>query len=61
MSEVTARTAGAREQVVTAKGGPGWSGPGGTAACDSRAPHSFFMLEDELAAGIARFVRGGAY
>lgn len=61
MNDVTARTNGAREQVVTVAGGPGWSGPSGLAACEGRSPHGFAGQEAEVAAGIARFIRGGTY
>jgi hypothetical protein len=59
---ITARTNGAREQVVTVTGG---SGKGGrqrsVGACQGRTPHGFLGQEAEVAAGIARFVRGGTY
>jgi hypothetical protein len=61
MDKITARTNGAREQVVTVTGGPGRAGPPSLAACEGRAPHAFFTLEAEVAAGIARFIRGGQY
>lgn len=61
MGEITARTNGVREQVVTVTGGPGRSGPASIAACEGRAPHGFVDQEAEVAAGIARFIRGGAY
>jgi hypothetical protein len=59
---ITARTNGVREQVVTVTGG---SGKGGrqrsVEACQGRTPHGFLGQEAEVAAGIARFVRGGTY
>jgi hypothetical protein len=61
MARITARTAGAREQVVTVTGGPGRPGAPSLAACEGRTPHGFLDQEAEVAAGIARFVRGGAY
>jgi len=61
MDRVTARTRGARQQVVTVSGGPGYDGPVGIEACIGRAPHGFVEQENEVAAGIARFVRGGVY
>jgi pimeloyl-ACP methyl ester carboxylesterase len=61
MDKITARTNGAREQVVTVTGGPGRAGPPSLAACEGRAPHAFFTQEAEVAAGIARFIRGGQY
>jgi hypothetical protein len=54
--------------VVTAAatcsaGGPG-AGAGGQPsvdACQGRSPHGFVDQEGEVAAGIARFIRGGSY
>ncbi len=60
MGRITARTNGAREQVVTVTGGPGGRFPG-LEACQGRTPHGFLKQEAEVAAGIARFVRGGSY
>lgn len=61
MPKIVARTQGAREQVVTVTGGPGFSGTWSLAACEGRAPHGFTDQEAEVAAGIARFIRGGSY
>jgi hypothetical protein len=61
MGNITARTNGAREQVVTVTGGQGRAGPTGLAACEGRSPHGFLDQEAEVAAGIARFIRGGSY
>jgi len=61
MQEIAARTAGVREQVVAVTGGPGWPGRAGIEACVGRAPHGYVDQEAEVAAGIARFVKGGAY
>ncbi len=61
MERITARTNGAREQVVTVTGGPGRSGAPSLAACEGRAPHGFADQEAEVAAGIARFIAGGKY
>ena len=61
MEKITARTSGIREQVVTVTGGPGSAGPPGIAVCEGRTPHGFVEQEAEVAAGIARFIRGGAY
>jgi len=63
MGKITERTNGAREQVVTVTGGPG-SPTGARAsveACQGRSPHGFVDQEAEVAAGIARFIRGGRY
>jgi hypothetical protein len=60
---ITARINGVREQVVTVTGGG--AGRGGRQrsvdACQGRTPHGFLGQEAEVAAGIARFVRGGTY
>jgi hypothetical protein len=61
MGNITARTNGARTQVVAVTGGPGRSGPPGIDACEGRAPHGYVEQEAEVAAGIARFIRGGSY
>lgn len=61
MPEITARTNGVREQVVTVTGGPGSSGGPSLAACQGRKPHGFIEQEAEVAAGMARFIRGGNY
>ena len=61
MGDITARTRGAREQVVTVTGGPGWPGPPSLEACVGRSPHGFVDQEAEVAAGIARFIRGSRY
>lgn len=56
---ITARTNGAREQVVTIAGKP--SAPPSVNACQGRTPHGFIDQEAVVAAGIARFVRGENY
>ncbi len=60
---LTARVAGAvaseRRQLVIVEGGSG--GVTGPQACEGRSPHGFLGQEAEVADGIARFVRGGAY
>ena len=61
MERITARTRGAREQIVTISGGPGYDGAVSIEACVGRSPHGFVEQEAEVAAGIARFVRGGSY
>lgn len=62
MVNVTARTNAVREQVVTVTGGPGSKSTGPALdVCEGRTPHGFVDQEAEVAAGIARFVRGGAY
>ena len=57
------RTNGAREQAVVVTGGPGMPGPADLLgdACEGRSPHGFLDQEVEVAAGIARFIRGGSY
>ena len=63
MDTITARTNGAREQVVTVSGGPGSPAgiQAGIDACVGRSPHGFIEQEAEVAAGIGRFIRGGMY
>jgi len=61
MERITARTNGVREQVVTVTGGPGEPGPQSVRACRGRSPHGYVSQEAEVAAGIARFIRGGTY
>ncbi len=63
MGDIRARTDGAREQVVSVSGGPGSRAGAASslAACEGRAPHGFVEQEAEVAAGIARFIRGGSY
>jgi len=61
MEKITKRTNSAREQVVTVTGGPGWSGGSSVEACKGKSPHGYLGQEAEVAAGIARFVRGGKY
>jgi hypothetical protein len=61
MPRVTAKTNGVREQVVAVTGGPGRSGSSDIGACEGLAPHGFVEQEAEVAAGIARFIRGGRY
>lgn len=60
MAAIAKRTKSQRLQVVTVTGGPG-SRQSGLAACEGRSPHAFVEQEAEVAAGIARFVRGGIY
>lgn len=55
------RTAGEREQFVSVTGGPAADTVfEGHKACEGRAPHGFVGQEAEVAAGIVRFLRGGA-
>jgi hypothetical protein len=62
MGDITARTKSAREQVVTVTGGSASSARGSSIdACEGRSPHGFIGQEAEVAAGIARFIRGGKY
>jgi hypothetical protein len=59
MTDITARTNSAREQIITVSGGPGRSGAPDIDACEGRAPHGFVDQEAEVAAGMARFIQGG--
>ncbi len=58
---ILAKTSGAREQAVIVKGGPGASRGVSVEACEGRTPHGFLDQEAEVAAGLARFIRGGSY
>jgi len=59
--DVIEKTESAREQTVTVTGGPGWRGGEGLKACRGKSPHGFFRQEAEVAAGMIRFIEGGAY
>ena len=59
--KIIEKTNGSREQAVTVTGGPGCDGGTGVEACKGRSPHGFIGQEEDVAAGIARFVRGGKY
>lgn len=62
MDRIVARTRGPRQQLATVSGGPAARpAPVGLDACEGRSPHGFVEQEAEVAAGIARFVRGGRY
>ena len=63
MRDVATRTRSTRQQVVTVTGGPGNTAGAQPSleACGGRTPHGFLDQEAEVAAGIARFVRGGSY
>ena len=60
MSQIASRAPSPRKQIVTVTGGPG-TPRDGVDACEGRAPHGFVDQEGEVAAGIARFIRGGQY
>jgi pimeloyl-ACP methyl ester carboxylesterase len=51
------RYKGTRSQVIVVDGGSAGRGD----ACEGRSPHGFNGMEAEMAAGIARFARGGRY
>jgi hypothetical protein len=62
MGAITARTRGARQQVVAVTGGkikPGRAPNIGD--CGVGDPHDFVDQEAEVAAGIVRFIGGGRY
>jgi hypothetical protein len=61
MDRITARTNGAREQVVTVSGGPASHSPPGVDACEGRSPHGFIEQEGEVVSGIADFIAGAKY
>lgn len=58
---ILARASSARKQLVTVEGGPGRAGLSAVEACEGRSPHGFVEQEAEVAAGIARFIRGEPY
>ena len=62
MENITARTQGVRQQVVTVTGGrikPGRAPS--LSACEVGEPHDYVDQQNEVAAGIVRFIRGGSY
>jgi hypothetical protein len=62
MKDVIAKTRGGRQQAVTVTGGPVAPGRAPSlAACEVREPHDFTDQQAEVAAGIARFMRGNNY
>jgi len=61
MNKVDARLHAARKQVVTVTGGPGRPGMASLSACVGRSPHGYVTQEEEVIAGIARFIAGGSY
>ena len=61
MDRITGRTNAVREQVVNVTGGPGYDGTVSIEACVGNSPHGFADQRADVAAGIARFVRGGTY
>ena len=61
MERVATGTRSPRQQVVTVSGGPPGPAPTGIDACEGRTPHGFVGQETDVAAGIARFVRGSTY
>jgi hypothetical protein len=60
LAAIARRLGAERVQSVIVTGGPG-SRQSGLAACEGRSPHAFIEQEAEVAAGIARFVRGAQY
>ena len=58
---ILARTNGAREQAVTVKGGTVPRRAVSVEACQGKTPHGFFGQEQEVTAGIIRFIGGGNY
>jgi hypothetical protein len=59
--KIAARANGVREQTVTVIGGAAPSRGVSVEACQGRTPHGFLGQEAEVAAGLARFIRGGQY
>lgn len=60
IASIAQRLKSPRVQSVTVTGGPG-ARTSGLAACEGRSPHGFADQEEEVAQGIARFVKGGSY
>ena len=60
METIVARTQGVREQIVTL-GEAKQLGLPSLQACEGRSAHGFIGQEAEVAAGIARFIRGGSF
>jgi pimeloyl-ACP methyl ester carboxylesterase len=60
MPRIAKRLTETRQQIVTVTGGKGATSSG-LEACEGRSPHGFIGQETELARGIARFIRDGAY
>jgi pimeloyl-ACP methyl ester carboxylesterase len=61
VGDIAARIRSARRQLVTVSGGPPYAGAPSIGACEGKAPHGYAGQEEEVAAGIARFVRGGSF
>lgn len=61
MADVARRIGAVRKQSMTVTGGTEYTGPPGVAACEGRSPHGFIGQEAEVAAGMARFIKGGTY
>lgn len=61
MSRIVERTNSPRRQVATVAGGAGSTGISGVDACEAYSPHGFLGQMEEVAAGIARFIREGRY
>jgi hypothetical protein len=62
MPDIAAKARSMRQQVVIVTGGPTESGKTPSLdACSGSAPHGYAGQEQEVAAGIARFIKGGQY
>ena len=61
VEKIATESSSKRRQAVVITGGPGASVAPGLAACEGRSPHGFLEQENELAAGIARFISGSRY
>jgi hypothetical protein len=62
LERVAAETQSTRRQVVIVEGGPGSRFSfGATEACTGSEPHGFAGQDAEVAAGMMRFIQGGAY
>ncbi len=61
MDGISTKVSSTRKQQVLISGGPDYRGGAGLAACEGKAPHGYPEQEAEIAAGMARFIRGGRY
>ena len=60
-AKIVEKASSARKQSVVVTGGPPWTPGDISTDCGGSSPHGFIEQWEEVAAGIVRFVRGGAY
>lgn len=61
MPDVFERIASPRRQMVRVTGGPGDTVSRSLKGCRGRSPHGYLEQEEEVVAGIDRFIRAGKY